>query len=257
MRVGKLKIWTDFRDEVVAISLANAVAQTHPTPMDIGAEGKEKSGIDGKEAKGADKHNNQTKQGCSRCGNSDHTSASCSHTDKTCLKCGKVGHLASTCRSSGTFQPKTKCGQKGKGGGKGANAVKTCSSCGESGHMSSQCSKKKVHTMEESTTASQVGSQDTITVGSVESYFEFGSVSETICFVDAPDVREGESVDIEIDSGAEVSCFLVNNGADTYPLHETRLNMWGVTTLRLVEVNCTSSVPGSWSWRLPLCEGTF
>ena len=135
------------------------------------------------------------------------------------------------------FQPKAKGGQKGKGGGKGANAVKTCWNCGESEDMSSQCSKKKVQAVEESTTASQVGSQDTIMVGSVESHFDVGSVSEvtieprgageTICSMDAPNVREGESVDIEIDSGAEVSCLPVNIGTDTYPLHETRLSMCG------------------------------
>ena len=38
---------------------------------------------------------------------------------------------------------------------------------------------------------------------------------------------KGESVDIEIDSGAEVSCHPVNAGADTYPLHETRLSVCG------------------------------
>ena len=38
---------------------------------------------------------------------------------------------------------------------------------------------------------------------------------------------EGESVDIEIDSGAGVSCLPVNVGADTCPLHETRLSMCG------------------------------
>ena len=78
--------------------------------------------------------------------------------------------------------------------------------------MSSQVPKKKVHAVEESTTASQVGSQDTIMVGSVESYFDVGSVSEVtieprsadekICSMDAPSLCEGESVDIEIDSGA-------------------------------------------------------
>ena len=78
---------------------------------------------------------------------------------------------------SGTPQPKAKGGQKGKGGGKGANAVKTCWICGESGHMSSQCPKKMVHAVEESTTASQAGSPDTIVVGSVGSYFDVGSVS--------------------------------------------------------------------------------
>ena len=103
--------------------------------------------------------------------------------------------------------------------------------------MSPQCPKKKVHAVEESSTARQVGSQDTIVVGSVECYFDVGSVSEVtlepreagekICSMDAPNVREGESVDIEIGSGAEVSCINVNIGADTYPLHETRLNMCG------------------------------
>ena len=36
-----------------------------------------------------------------------------------------------------------------------------------------------------------------------------------------------KSVDIGIDSGAEVSCLPVNMGADTYPLHETMLSMCG------------------------------
>ena len=39
--------------------------------------------------------------------------------------------------------------------------------------------------------------------------------------------RSAESVDIEIDSGAEVSCLPANIGADTYPLDETRLSMCG------------------------------
>ena len=43
----------------------------------------------------------------------------------------------------------------------------------------------------------------------------------------ARNVSEGESIDIEIDPGAEVSCFLMNIGADTFPLHETRLSMCG------------------------------
>ena len=149
------------------------------------------------------------------------------------MVCGKVGHLASVCRSSGTPQPKAKGGQKGKGGGKGANAVKTCWNCGEGRLMSSQCPKKKVHVVEKSTTASQAGSQDTIVVGSVGSCFDVGSVSEVtleprsadenICSMGAPDVH----VDSEIDSGAEVRCFPLNIGADTYPLHETRLSMCG------------------------------
>ena len=103
MRVDKLKKWTDFRDEVVAISRSIAVAQSQPTPMDIGAVGKGKSGNGGKGSNGAGKRNNSTQQACSRCGNTDHTSANCPHSDKTCRKCGKVGHLASVCRSSGTL----------------------------------------------------------------------------------------------------------------------------------------------------------
>ena len=160
--------------------------------MDIGAVGKGKSGKGDKGSKGAGKRNNQTQQACSRCRNTDHTSG----------KCGMVGHLASVCRSSGTPQPEAKGGQKGKGGGKGANAAKTCWNCGETGHMSSQCPKKKVRAVEESTTASQAGSQDTIMVGSVGSYFDVGSVSEVtleprgadekICSMGAPNVREGE-----------------------------------------------------------------
>ena len=104
--------------------------------------------------------------------------------------------------------------------------------------MSSQCPKKKVHAVEESsTTASQAGSQDTVMVGSIGSHSDVGSVSEVtlelrsadekICSMSAPNVREGESVDIEIDSGAEVSCLPVNVGADTYPLHATRPSMCG------------------------------
>ena len=83
--------------------------------------------------------------------------------------------------------------------------------------------------VEESTTAGQAGSQDTIMVGSVESYFDVGSVSEPrggdekICSMSAPNVRERESVDIEIDSGAEVSCL---------PLHETRLTQHVWRSLR-------------------------
>ena len=65
MRVDKLEKWTDFRDEVVAISRAIAVAQPQPTPMDIGAVGKEKSGKGGKGSKGTGKRNSQTQQAAS------------------------------------------------------------------------------------------------------------------------------------------------------------------------------------------------
>ena len=107
------------------------------------------------------------------------------------------------CRSSGTPQPKAKGGQKAKEEAKvRANAPKTCWDCGESGHMSSQCPKKKVHSVEESTTASQAGSsRDTIMVGSVGSYFDVDSVSEVtleprgadekICSMRAPNCMKG------------------------------------------------------------------
>ena len=60
MRVDKLKKWTNFRDEVVAISRAIAVAQSQPTPMDIGAGGNGKSGKGGKGVK----RNKPTQQAC-------------------------------------------------------------------------------------------------------------------------------------------------------------------------------------------------
>ena len=78
---------------------------------------------------------------------------------------------------------------------------KTCWNCGENGHMSSQCPKKKVHAVEDLTTASQVGSQDSTTVGAIGSDFDLGSVSEgipeprsagaKICTVGVPSVCVG------------------------------------------------------------------
>ena len=50
-----------------------------------------------KGSKGAGKRNNPTQQACSRCGNTDHTSANCLHSDKTCRQCGNVGPLSSVC----------------------------------------------------------------------------------------------------------------------------------------------------------------
>ena len=65
-------------------------------------------------------------------------------------------------------------------------------------------------------------------VGAIGSYFDLGSVSEgipeprgageEICHVAVPSVREGESVDIEVDSRAELS---------SLPLLETKLSMCG------------------------------
>ena len=64
-------------------------------------------------------------------------------------------------------------------GGKGTSSPKTCWNCGESGHVSSQCPKKKVHAVDESAaTVSVAGSQETVMVGAIGSYFDLGSVSE-------------------------------------------------------------------------------
>ena len=177
---GHFEKWTDFRSEVVAIFRAISTAQTQPTPMDVGAMSKGTPSKGGKGAKGSGKRNNQTQQACPTCGNTDHNSPNCPHSDKTCRTCGKVGHLASACRSSGTPQPKAKGGGKKGKGGKGAGTVKTCWNCGENGHLSSQCPEKKVHAVEDLTTASQVGSQDTTMVGAIGSYLGLGSVSEGI-----------------------------------------------------------------------------
>ena len=89
MRVDKLKKWTDFSDEVVAISRAIAVAQSQPTPMEIGAVDKGISSKGGKGSTGDGKRNPQTQQGCLRCGNTDHTSANCLHSDKNVPSSGK------------------------------------------------------------------------------------------------------------------------------------------------------------------------
>ena len=91
--------------------------------------------------------------------------------------------------------------------------------------------------MEESTTTSQAGSQETTMVGAIGSNFDLGSVSEgtpkfrgageEVCSVGVPSVHEGEFIDMEADSGSEVSCLPANIEADTYPLYETRLSMCG------------------------------
>ena len=90
------------------------------------------------------------------------------------------------------LSPRPRVVRRARGCGKGANAAQTCWNCGESGHLSSQCPKKKVHAVEESTTASQAGSQDTTMVGSVGSCFDVGSVSEVTPL--SPGARMGRSV---------------------------------------------------------------
>ena len=66
MRVDVLRTWTDFRQEVLAISRAVTSAQEAPTPMDVGAVGK------GGKSKGK---GNQVK--CAKCGKKGHTQENC------------------------------------------------------------------------------------------------------------------------------------------------------------------------------------
>ena len=221
MRVDTLKKWTDFRGEVVAISRAISAAQAQPTAMDTGAVGKGKSGKNGKGTKGGGKRNNQTQHACSRCGNTEHTSANCPHSDKTCRKCGNVGHLQVRADQLDRNNPSQRVTASRARVAKVRVLPKR-----ESGHLSSQCPKKKVHAVDESAaTASVAGSQETVMVGAIGSYFDLESVSEWslelrgenegICSVGTASVCEGDVVDIEIDSGAEVSRLPSNIGADT------------------------------------------
>ena len=74
--------------------------------------------------------------------------------------------------------------------------------------------------------SSQVNSQDTTMVSAIGSYFDFGSgAGAKICSVAFPRVRAGGIVDIEVDSGVEVSCLRASIRAGTDPLHETRISM--------------------------------
>ena len=73
LRFDTMKKWTDFRDEVVAISRAISTAQTQPTPTDVGAMSKGTRSNCGKGAK----RSIQTQQACPKCGNTDHTTTNC------------------------------------------------------------------------------------------------------------------------------------------------------------------------------------
>ena len=114
------------------------------------------------------------------------------------------------------------------------------------------------------------GSQETTMIGAIGSYFDLGSVREginelrgageeicSVSFVGAPSAREGEFVDIEIGSDADMSCLLRT-------LDQTRARCMGrcsacveVITLQLVAENRMDSVQESWVWKLAVCEATW
>ena len=85
-----------------------------------------------------------------------------------------------------------------------------------------QCPKKKVHAVEELTTSGQPGHHHGWRNWKL--LLRLWQVRRSVL---VPSVREGEFVDIDVDSGAEVSCLPASIGADTYPLHGTRLSMCG------------------------------
>ena len=146
---------------------------------------------------------------CPRCGNTDHTSANCLHFDKTFRKSGKVGHVANACRLMEQHNRRQTEPARRARGGNSAGTVKTCWNCGKNGHMSSQCPKRKVHAVEELTTASQAGSLGSVSEGIPEPR---GAGAEMWC-VGVPSVRSHRSL------------LPASIGADTYPLHETRHSM--------------------------------
>ena len=223
VRVDTLKKWTDFRCEVVAILRANSVVQPQPTTMDIGAVGKGQSGVNGK-----GKRWWKTEQSNAAC--VFETWKHGAHVRKLsplsdCAENVERSVMIATTQAKGSLQ------EQGR-------SPKTCWNCGESGHLSLLCPKKKVHAVDWSAaTVSVVGSQETVMVGAIRICFDLGSVSEWsleprgenegICSIGTASACEGDVVDIEINSGAEVSCLPSNIGADTYPLHETKLSMYG------------------------------
>ena len=139
MKVDVFRTWTDFRQEVLAITRAIVSAQETPTPMDIGVVGKGKGGKGGTGAKGGQGKN------CSKCVKMGRAQENCwaggkgggkggKAGPKKCDNCGKQGHTASSCWQE----------QGGKGKGKSGNAnsaqsQKICWVCGKIGHMSRDC----------------------------------------------------------------------------------------------------------------------
>ena len=140
MRVDVLHAWTDFIQEVLAITRAAISAQETLTPMDIGAVGKGDKG--GKGAKGG--RGGQGKK-CSKCGKMGHTQENCwaggkgggnggKAGPKKCDNCGKQGHTASSC-----WQKQGGKGKDKSGNANSAQPQKTCWVCGKIGHLSKDC----------------------------------------------------------------------------------------------------------------------
>ena len=219
MCVDKLKKWTDFRDEVVAISRAIAIAQSQPTQTDIGAVDQEirpELARDRKELANVSIRLSKYVPGA------EHGSHFCKLTNVPKMWKGwSSGKCVSIFWNSSA---QGHGGQNGKGGGKGANAVNMCWNCGERGHISSQCPRRRSLRWTNPPLRVRLAAKTQPWLdrsrGADEKIFSMG----------APIVREGESVDIENDSGAEESCFLVNIGADTYPLQRSpRCGWWRQT----------------------------
>ena len=150
MRVDVLRTWTDFRQEVPAITRAMISAQEAPTPMDIGAVGKGKGGK-GKGGKGG-----QGKK-CSKCGKMGHTQENCWAGGEGGGNGGKAVPRSATTAGNRVIRTASPCWQKqwGKGKGKGGNAnsassQKTCWVCGRAGHLSKDC-KNRVGAVTEGT----------------------------------------------------------------------------------------------------------
>ena len=228
MRVGVLRTWIDFRQEVLAITRAIMSAQETPTPMDIGVVGKGKGGK-GKGRKGGQGKKyfkrgkmGHTQQNCWAGGNGGGNGGKAG--SKKCDNCGKQGHTASSCWQ--------KQGGKGKGGNaNSASSQKTCWVCGKTGHLSKDCKNRVGAVTEGSGTAPSAAPLENASVDWA-SFNEFLDVGTLVESSDSEDpglyaLDEG-CVDwhLTIDSGAAVSVVL-EGWAPEHPLEPTALSSSG------------------------------
>ena len=143
----------------MAISRAISTAQTQPPPMDIGAMSKGTPSKGGKGAKGGGKRNNQTQQACSTCGTTDHNPANCPRSDKTCRKCGKLVIWRVRVDLLEHRNPRQREAVRRAREARVQAQPKCVGIVARMGTCRPQWPKKKVHAVEDLTTASQVGSQ--------------------------------------------------------------------------------------------------